>query len=95
MKKVLCVLFATAMMASGCASVNTATVDGKTVVTATRAAPVIVTALGAPLSKCLADLQAKGVKTSQTVPIVPSSRPDLRPASNRRRELPTLTLRSS
>ena len=63
MKKVLCVLFATAMMASGCASVNTATVDGKTVVTATRAAPVILTALGAPLSKCLADLQAKGVST--------------------------------
>ncbi len=61
MKKTIVACFALSLFAVGCAGINTAEVGGKTVVISTRAAPVILTALGAPLSKCLADLNDEGV----------------------------------
>ena len=63
MKKLICLLFVIGGLTTGCASVNTAKVDGKDVVTTTHAAPVIFTAMGAPLSKCLTSLNENGVKT--------------------------------
>jgi hypothetical protein len=63
MNKLLCSLFVFGGLATGCASVNTATVDGKTVVTSTEVAPVIFTVMGAPLSKCLGALAKEGVTT--------------------------------
>jgi hypothetical protein len=49
------------LLGTACASINSAQLDGKVVVTSTRAAPVILTVLGAPLSECLADLSDEGV----------------------------------
>ena len=63
MNKLLCLLFVVGGLTTGCASINTATVAGKTVVTSTNMAPVIFTALGAPLSKCLGALAKEGVTT--------------------------------
>ena len=63
MNKLLCLLFVLGGLTTGCAGINTATVDGKTVVTSTNASPVILTAMGAPLSKCLSALATEGVTT--------------------------------
>ena len=46
-----------------CASIDKTSVNGKEVVTATRAAPVIFPVLGAPVTKCLDDLNDQGVST--------------------------------
>tara|TARA_B100001939_G_scaffold348121_1_gene372815 strand:+ start:6401 stop:6688 length:288 start_codon:yes stop_codon:yes gene_type:complete len=46
-----------------CASIDKTSVNGKEVVTATRAAPVIFTVLGAPVTKCLDDLNEENVTT--------------------------------
>jgi len=54
-------------LSTACASVDTAKMNGKDVVTATRVAPVIFGAMGAPTSKCLADLNTAGVKSVETV----------------------------
>lgn len=49
-------------LTTACASIDRSSVNGKDVVTATRAAPVIFTMMGAPTSACLADLDKAGVK---------------------------------
>lgn len=49
--------------AFSCASIDQTSVNGKQVVTATRSAPVILTAIGAPVTKCLDDLNEAGVTT--------------------------------
>lgn len=62
-------IFAVALLLATCAcsSIDTATMNGKTVVTSTHVAPVIFTAVGAPTSKCLADLDAQGVTQVNSV----------------------------
>jgi uncharacterized protein YcfL len=63
MSKILVACLVLASLATGCASVQTTQLNGQTVVISTHAAPVIFTAIGAPLSKCLKDLDANGVTT--------------------------------
>jgi hypothetical protein len=52
---------------TACASIDKTKMNGKNVVISTRMAPVIIGMWGAPTSKCLADLNEKGVTTVDTV----------------------------
>ncbi|MEQ8353088.1 MAG: hypothetical protein RH862_16490 [Leptospiraceae bacterium] len=64
MKKIgLTMSLLAALALFNCASIDKTTVKGKEVVTSTHAAPVIFTALGAPVTKCLDDLDEEGVTT--------------------------------
>ena len=50
------------LFALNCKSIERSSVNGKEVVVANQMNPVIFTVWGAPVSKCLADLEAEGVK---------------------------------
>ncbi|MCB1140052.1 MAG: hypothetical protein KDK23_14920 [Leptospiraceae bacterium] len=64
MKKIgLSMSLLAALALFNCASIDKTSVNGKEVVTATRAAPVILTAIGAPVTDCLDDLNKEGVST--------------------------------
>ena len=64
MKKILLILtsMVIAFALVNCKSIDKTNVGGKTVVTASQMQPVIFTAMGAPVTACLDDLEAEGVK---------------------------------
>jgi uncharacterized membrane protein len=65
--KNLMMTIAVLLLTCACASIDQSKVNGKEVVTASRMNLVILGVMGAPTSKCLADLEKEGVKTVASV----------------------------
>ena len=65
--KNLMMIIAVLLLTCACASIDRSKVNGKEVVTSTRVNLVLLGAMGAPTSKCLADLDKEGVKTVEAV----------------------------
>jgi uncharacterized protein YceK len=66
--KNLMMIIAVLLLTCACASIDRSKVNGKEVVTASRANIVLFGVIGgAPTSKCLADLEKEGAKTVESV----------------------------